>query len=230
MMTCRQFEDLLNERLDGREVGDPAALAEHVRTCTDCRGLEAASRRLQQGLHRPPPQPSPDLAARIVARVAADRRRRGRRVRYRWRVTVALAACLVLALGLRTDWFGLRGLVRGPAPANQVTRQQEPSDKRQEPAEAETLRDSVAEASRAVAALTRETTTETVNQTRSLLPEVAPPALPPVDLAQLEPTTRPWREAGEGVTMALEPVANSARRAVNLFLRELPPVDMTREY
>ncbi len=33
------------------------------------------------------------------------------------------------------------------------------------------------------------------------------------------------REAGQNVSSGLEPVANSARRAVNLFLRELPPVE-----
>jgi hypothetical protein len=34
------------------------------------------------------------------------------------------------------------------------------------------------------------------------------------------------REAGEGVGDGLEPVTNSARRAVDLFLRELPPMDL----
>jgi hypothetical protein len=51
---------------------------------------------------------------------------------------------------------------------------------------------------------------------------VPSPALPNVDLTAMEPPTRPLREAGEGVSEGLEPVTTSARRAVDLFLRELP--------
>jgi hypothetical protein len=35
-------------------------------------------------------------------------------------------------------------------------------------------------------------------------------------------------EAGQGVSAGLEPVANSARRAVQIFLREIPSVDPTK--
>jgi hypothetical protein len=45
----------------------------------------------------------------------------------------------------------------------------------------------------------------------------------PDDLGQpLKPSAEPYREAGAELSAGLDPVANSARRAVGLFLRDLP--------
>ena len=89
-----------------------------------------------------------------------------------------------------------------------------------------TLRDSMTEAGSAVASLTSRTADETLAKTQGLLPVVTDPSLNALDLGPpLDPQARSLREAGEGVTAGLEPVADSARRAVGLFFRELPPMD-----
>ncbi len=221
MMNCRISHDLLQQDLDGTPIESPEWL-EHLRGCPDCRALATAARRLQDGLGLlTSPLPPPDLAARITDRVLLDRRRVRRRARRRWAVSLALAAGLFLALAFRLDWRG--------QPAGQESNETEAivKDRTPEPpvAELPTLRESAAELGGAVAALTSQTAEETMGQTRWLMPKVSSPALPKVDLTSIEPPTRPLREAGEGVSAGLEPLTNSARRAVDLFLRELPPME-----
>jgi hypothetical protein len=132
----------------------------------------------------------------------------------------ALAASLLLVVGLRLsqrpDSPTAPGpdVVARPAPVPPPTAPAPPA-----------LRDTVAEAGEAVASLTTRTADEAVDQTRLLLPIVKGPSL--ADLVVVPPSdapARPLREAGEGVSAGLGPVASSARRAVDLFLRDLPPV------
>jgi hypothetical protein len=86
------------------------------------------------------------------------------------------------------------------------------------------LRNAVAEAGEAVASLTSRTADEAVGQTRLLLPFKPGQSLADLDLAPPEAPAKPLREAGENFTAGLGPVASSARRAVDLFLRDIPPV------
>jgi hypothetical protein len=218
-MNCQAYQSLLQQRLDGTPIESPEAM-EHLRGCSDCRALEGAARRLEAGLRRfSSPSPPTDLAGRIADRVFADRRRARRRARRRWAAPLALAACLLVALALRLDW-------RMPTEAMDTGRNVAkvlPAPKKQ-PAPP-TLRETVVEAGGAVASLTNQTADEAVESTRWLVPRVSPTQLPEVKLPDIEPPTGPLREAGEGVSAGLEPVTNSARRAVDLFLRELPPMD-----
>jgi hypothetical protein len=82
------------------------------------------------------------------------------------------------------------------------------------------FRDSVAEASNAVASLTSRTASETMDQTASLLPLLPSPTLEPISTGPA--SIEPLREASAGVSAGLSPVTDSARRAVGLFLRDLP--------
>jgi hypothetical protein len=214
MMNCRTSHDLLQQSLDGTPIESPEWL-EHLRSCPDCRTLVAASRRLQDGLRRlAVPLPPPDLAARIADRVLLDRRRARRQARRRWAVSLTLAAGLFLALSLRLDWSG-----------RPVEHESDKPELVAKPAEVPTLRESAAELGGAVASLTSQTADETMGQTRWLVPKVSSASLPKVDLAFIGPPTQPLREASEGVSVGLEPVTSSARRAVDLFLRELPPME-----
>jgi hypothetical protein len=86
------------------------------------------------------------------------------------------------------------------------------------------LRNAVAEVGDAVASLTTRTADEAMGQTRLLLPMMSRSSLADLDFAPREATTRPLRQAGQNVTAGLDPVANSARRAIDLFLRDIPPV------
>lgn len=222
-MNCHVSRQLLQERLDGVPVESPDWL-EHLRRCPDCRALEAASRRLLEGMGLlASPLPPTELASRIADRVVLDRRRTRRRARRRWAVTLALAASLFVALALRLEWRGQSTDAEGRHPAPVATKN---APAPPEPAgEPPSLREAVTEASAAVAALTSHTAVDTVESTRWLVPKVSAPELPKVDLESIEPPTGPLREAGQGVSTGLEPVTNSARRAFGLFLRELPPMD-----
>ena len=226
-MSCDLAHDLLQQSLDGTPIESPEWLA-HLRDCADCRALASASRRLQEGLRMlSAPQPPADLTARIVEKVLLSRRRERRRTRIRWAVGLALAAGLLIALMLRLEGTkqppGGTGVSpvagsggTGVSPVVRVDR------RLAGPHAAPTLRESAAELGEVFAALSNETADETVGQTRRWVSNVPSPSLPHVDLTAMEPPTRPWREAGEGVSEGMEPVTTSARRAVGLFLRDLP--------
>ncbi|HZY86841.1 MAG TPA: hypothetical protein VFE78_18550 [Gemmataceae bacterium] len=217
-MNCRACHELLHERLDG-VAGDPAALDRHLAECADCASLAAAARRLSDGLRRlAPPAPPPDLAARIVGRVVQDRRaRRHKRRRWASAGTLAVAASLLLAIGLRA-WRPTPQETPEPAPPPVANTQQAAP-------EADTLRESVAQARSAVAALTSRTADEAVARTKGLLPQLGRPSLEEIDLTPpLGATGPPLREAGQSVSAGLEPVADFSRRAVGQFLRDLSPM------
>ena len=77
----------------------------------------------------------------------------------------------------------------------------------------------------AVVSLTRRTADETIDQTRLLLPVNIPQAslsAAPELRQVLEPPAQSLREIQESMSVGLEPVATSARRAVGFFLREIP--------
>lgn len=221
-MNCYVAHDLLQQFLDGKPIESPEWLT-HLRHCADCRALASAGQRLRDGLHRSTaPLPPPGLAERIAERVLLERRRIRRQARRRWTLRLALAAGLIAAVALRLDW---RGAPSGtdihppePVAENVPVPKEEPT---------RTLRESAAELREVFTALSNETANETIDQTRLWVSNVPSPALPNVDLATMEPPTRPLREAGDGVSEGLAPVTNSARRAVDLFLRELPMEEMT---
>jgi len=88
-----------------------------------------------------------------------------------------------------------------------------------------TLRDTVNQAGQAFGQLTARTADETVGQGRSLLPMVTPMPLDDWERPQIEPSTRPLTETGQSAVAAIEPVTNSARRAFDRLLHDLPPMD-----
>jgi hypothetical protein len=228
-MNCRSCQAWLQCSLDGEGENAPPGWERHLRWCSDCAAQAAAGGRLAEALSQlEPPAPPPGLARAITAEVLSDfRGRRARRVRRG--AAVAAAVLLVLALRAlqvpRPDTasptpFLVRSQPEAPAPTPLTL----PGQNRSAPAVP--LRDAVGEAGSAVVSLTSRTADEAVGHTRLLLPVVSSPTLPDLNLpAPLEPAVGPLREASQGVSAGLEPVATSARRAVDLFLRDLPPMD-----
>jgi hypothetical protein len=222
-MNCREFLDLLQQRLDGAGVPYDSAQAEHARECSLCSARVRASRRLMDGLNLlAPPVPAPDLAPRIAsaARAALRRQRLIRRTAF----VAAAAAVVLIVIGVgrflplvRNDNSGQARLSTAPAYAAAGAAQESPIQPK--PA----LRSAVAEAGEAVASLTSRTADEALDNTRILLPMVSGPEIAGFDLPA-DPTARPLREAGQNISEGLGPVARSARRAVDLFIREFPPV------
>jgi predicted anti-sigma-YlaC factor YlaD len=215
-MTCAEYRERLQERLDGVTAPESAELATHLADCPACRALHAAAGRLEQGLRSlPPPRPPADLAGRIALRVLAQRRRPAR-----WRrglflgLSLAASLFLVVGLALRRPQPTERVEAPPPPPPPAVTPELPPPPR-------PSLGTSVAEATSAVASLTRRAADETVEGSRALLPPMPlPPADDPLTTA-FEPPAESLREAGQGVATGLQPVADSARRAARLFLRDL---------
>jgi hypothetical protein len=239
-------QNLLQQHLDGQTAGDPSALDQHLLECPECALWQDALRRLDDGLRLlTPPAPPADLAGRIVAQVCAENRRhRHWFLRRRWLAVgaVAVAASLLLALGIRL--WGPSPDSRGGEP-NTIANNSPPTppidpptpDRR--PGEGTPsqpvvpLRDTMEQASEAVVSLTSRTAEAAMGQTASTVwrglpfPAGSPFDTSAIDLQEpLEPPARPFREARDGVTAGLEPVADSARRAVGMFLRDLSPMGM----
>jgi hypothetical protein len=210
-MNCTDWENLLQERLDGGPAADRPGLEPHLAACPSCRERHAAARRLEEGLRLlAPPAPPAGLSGRVAARVLDDRHARLRR-RHRLLRTVAAVAAAVLLVFLT-----VRDRPSPPEPVPPVVAAL------QAPAPSPSLRDSVAEASTAVVDLTRRTADETVGQGRLLVPVVV--GTPPDAAGDPQSSVHSLREAGQGVSTGLDPVTDSARRALDLFLRDIPPM------
>lgn len=214
-MNCAEFQEGLQGHLDGVPVAE-TELQLHLAECPSCREVYAAAERLQQGLRLlPVPAGPPGLAERIVA--GCVREQRLRRLRRQLAGVAALAAAVLLVL---LSWPYWR-----PAEISDQPRPRElPLAVQPAPAApAPPINASVAEAGSAVVSLARRTTNETILPTPVLWPEPIPmPRLPAAD--SLPPPPQGLRDVEQGMYSGLEPVAKSARRAVGLFLRDLPPM------
>jgi predicted anti-sigma-YlaC factor YlaD len=212
---CAAADEALQRFLDGAAEPDSPALQRHWHNCRDCRERFAAARRLRDALARRqvPPEPSALLTERIVVAVVRDGQRRDRR---RWLAGAALAAAVLLAIGV--TW------PRRP-PGGEVVQIEPPATR---PGETHTLplpslRAGLAEAGTAVVGLTRRTVDETVG-TSTLLRAVPLNPLPdPSDWAEaFQPAAQSLGVARQGLAEGLEPVTTSARRAARLLWRDLP--------
>jgi hypothetical protein len=219
-MNCQDYHDSLQRFLDGDGPGDEEPRAEHLAQCADCRSWHAAALRLAAGLRRlPSPLPPAGLTDRVVAQVLAERRERSA-----WRrrlTTLALAASLLLAsLGGYALWSRLAS--GGRQPPDSVP--EESGGSRPPLAQAPSLRESVTEVGALVTSLGRRT----MDQSRPLWPVMLPPGFDELNFEQpLEPPAQGLLEAGQGVATGLEPVADSARRALDLFRREVPHLSLS---
>ena len=215
-MTCDDCRRRLQAWLDGDPLGADGAEA-HLAACPACRALDAAARRLRTGLlAAPAPLPPPGLADRIVAGVLADRRHRLRMRRRLVFAGVALAAAAALAVAFLLPNRAPREVAVWPPDREPVVEPAPPPP---------SLNDNVAEATSAVASLARRTADQTLTSGQTFLPPV-PLEVPPDEVpgTTLDPPAQSLREAGQGVATGLAPVANTARRAFDLFLRDIPPV------
>jgi len=209
---CPDCRDRLQQWFDARTPGAAPPV------CPACAEWGAAAVRLDCGLRLlAAPVPPAYLTDRIIARLRA----RHRRVRLVFTAGLVAAAATVLLAVWQSFPFGAfsrpptvvpHAIVRAPEPEPSV-----PSVN---------LRDSVAQAGSAMASLTSRTADETVAKTKGLLPVVvdASPGKRDSQPSAGAPA-RSLRDTGESVTAGLEPVADSARRAVSLFFRELPPME-----
>jgi hypothetical protein len=222
-MTCREFLDLVQQRLDGAGALSETGLENHLRECPACADRFRAARLLSQGLRLlAPPLPPPGLERQISSSVRSALRRR--RLARRGAIAGSLAAAAILvAIGLRMSTVPPRPSANRETAQRALVTPRESALPDRSKAQNPSLRNTLAEAGDAVASLTSRTTDEAIDQTRLLLPIVSRPSLGEVELRS-DTTARPLREAGQNITAGLGPVATSARRAVDLFLRDIPPL------
>jgi hypothetical protein len=216
-MTCEEYRELLNRHFDGEPVAD--ALGDHPRQCPDCAALSRRADRFKQALgHLRPPAPPGYLTNYILLDLRDDKRER---LALRLRgVATLLAAAILLVVGIPTVFW--------PKPRNEQQAVVQPTIPQEEPARVEkppTLRDTVNQAGQAFGQLTSRTADETVGQTKSFWATLTPPLNEWERPGRLEPDTRPLQETGHSAVVALEPMANSARRAFDRLLHDLPPMD-----
>lgn len=237
-MNCTHSHNLLQQRLDGIPIAERASLDRHLADCSECRMLHAAASRLEDGLRLlSTPLPPEGLAATIAERVAVDRRRRLITVRLPAVLGAAAAVLLAILISNRSSdkqgesWVMAKARETWNFVFHPDDNLREKNTDRDELPEMEperlpvtpSLRASVAEAGSAISSLTWRAADETVGQSRLLLPETIP--VPPLTTSEplqpmIEPPAESLRQAGQGMTTALDPVTSSARRAVSLFLRD----------
>lgn len=217
-MNCPDCQQLLQERLDGLPIREPAELEKHLAGCAACRGLHAAAGRLLEGLrHLKPPAPPAGLQDVIVREVLADRQAR---LVFRRRLIAVSAVAAGLLLAVAT-MFTLVQQPTGPTIVVVPTPATPKVPDTPVVARKPSLRGSVADAGEAFVSLTRRTANETIAPTRLLVPEKVPASLPEVPAIET-PMPSVWTGAGQGVSSGLEPIANSARRAFSMLRRENP--------
>ena len=218
-MNCLECQELIQRCLDGQLVpSDGGAFATHLVLCSDCRDHYADAQCLLDGLRvLPPSRPPADLLGRICRQIMVERVRASQ---FRRRVVGSgLAASILL-----TCW-AVYTASRSVSMA-EIQVQSAQIQQTRPLADSGSLHRSIQEAGQAVVALTRRTADETVDQTKLLFLVGIPQAAfgDARELEQvLEPPAESFREIQEAMSAGLEPVATSARRAVGLFLREIPP-------
>jgi len=227
-MNCSEFQDLLQQRLDGESNLDSGELERHLAGCSSCRELEFTASRLVEALYaRIAPVPPEGLRSQIVASVLAqiDSQHLAQR---RWRrnawAASAVAAGLLLAAIAGYSWWASRPSPESPGSDTWVKKDEQPGPARQSL--------NFQEAGSTLVALVNRTADETVGQSRVLLPQGMSAANLPVTEAwqpTLEPSTQALRDAQDGVAVGFEPVTSSARRAVNLFLQEIPAMENQKQ-
>ncbi len=220
-MNCSEYQDWIQRRLDGTAEPSDAG-AQHRLGCGQCAALDDAAIRLERGLRlMPAPIPPRRLAESITHQVLAEQRTTVRR-----RVIVyaaALAACLMLGI-----YIGGRNNPETP-PVVKGPDVKPPETAKVVESETPKVTERAGEAGTALATLVTRTADEAVGQGRLLLPSnpmgpMTPDvtALPPA----LEPPAQSLKDAGQSVSAGLEPVTSSAKRAVTLFFRDMPPVSV----
>ncbi len=213
---CADFEAVTNAVLD-RHLPPTALDSPHLSECPSCRELAGSVQLLLSALASPPPVPPDGFAFRVVAAAVRDRKRQAR---IRWGARVgglAVAAGLLLAV-----YLGNRSAAPTPV---EIVENAKPQPIPSHPEVTPTPRpakvaDKLAEAGSAFASITQKTADQALLPTRNLFPMPEPVELPSVP-AIVPPQTDSLAQLPSTAKVGLEPVATSAKRAWNLFVRDV---------
>jgi hypothetical protein len=212
-MKCSDYHHQWQERLDEGAPSARPGSDEHLAECAECRSLQAAAGRLEEGLRLlRPPLPPLGLAARTTATVLAERRGRLRR---RW------YGCAVAASVMLVAWAAYRGLGPfGPVPPETPVVRQEPPPN--PPLALPSLNENVEEVSSALVGILNQTADKALEPGRVLLPgRVSVPVLSGSAWHPALEAPAPFFEDARQSVAHFGPVA-SLGRFVNYFTQEIP--------
>lgn len=203
---CAQSLESLHLRLDGVLFQESAEVLSHRASCANCQSLEESSRRLMDGLKLDRPDAPPSgFADRVVERYQSEALRpSAKRSRWLWAglalaasVTVAVVSIQLLSKSVESQVT----IVSRPTPVERKS---------------DSLGDSINDAGNAVVSLAKKTGLDGFNLK---LPTLALPKTGPLD--RLEPALSGMQSLGNGAVLSVAPLTNSAKRAADLFWREL---------
>jgi hypothetical protein len=227
-MTCLEYQDLLQNRLDGDAPISYPGFELHLSQCPSCRTLHTSAEALLEGLKAlPAPTVPPDFAQRLTRGVLEDRQFRLRPIRLRLAVTTVLAASVLIMAAL-----GYYLLPIPSKPALPVVKDKKTLDPKDESPH---LAKSANDARDAALVLSGRWADKAKERTRMLLAaantiEILETAdLPDLDdPLELQPAARSLLQAGQEVAEGFQPIAKTAKRAFNFFLRELHVASASR--
>ena len=209
---CEQGQAALQRLLDGETAWDTPEAAAHRARCTDCREELTLARsfgRLATDVVVPA-----SLTDRVLTK--SVQAHRSRRARGYLLVAGALAASVLVVAIVTWPWSEPR-----PEPGPSVVLiPQPPSPTPPDTPQGRPLGESVSEARDALVSLTRRTANEPGERIGQLLPTPKVPGGPDAG-ADLQPLA----DARSGAARSVEPITDSARRAMNFLLRAADPPD-----
>lgn len=218
---CDEFAAVTNAVLD-RDLPASALDSPHAAACADCRELAGSVQLLLSALPGPQPAPPDGFAFRVVAAAVRDRKRQ---LRIRWARRVggfAVAAGVAVAVYFGSNSPPTPAPTPAPAVEVVVTPTPAPTPEPLPTPRPARVADKLAEAGSAFAALTQKSADEALAPTRNLFPAVEPVAFPRVPDVPAE-TPVPLAHLPGAAKAGIEPVAASAKRAWNLFVRDVVP-------
>ena len=231
-MNCHDCREWLQRRLDGEALVPLPELEQHLADCPACRAALAAADLLLEGIKQlPAPVCPPELTQRLTAALLKERRAQVRRMRVRLVVTVALAASLLL-MALVGNFLPPVAKNKDQQPIVKIDKT-DPVVPEEKIEAAPPLGRSVDQARHAFAALTERLADRAKVNTRLLLAPATPAEvelppivpMPEITNLELENAAVSLRQAGQEVADSLQPMAKTARRALDYFVRELPVLE-----
>jgi hypothetical protein len=219
---CAAYDRLVNVVLDGEAAVSELFANTHPTGCQPCREIRDAAILLINGLKQTPSaKPQPDFVDKVTRSAARDYQKR-RIIRWSGRVASGAIAAGILIIwlsspsALQPTQNDVAGSVSKKLPEplpvlnpEMIVRDKSPAD---------SLQERLGEAGSALIALSRKATDETLTPARNLLPAPTPRVLPMQTSVELP---EPLTELPQAAKAGLEPLTNTAKRAVNLFLRDV---------
>ena len=209
---CLAFEQTVQSVLDG-DLAEDRLVDAHSLVCPRCQAQARSVEILLTALRQPARPKSPTLNQRLVHSLMRESRRRRRRPQL-LRAYLVLGSVSAIVTSI---WLLGRG-----TEGNTTTLKQEIVQKAPAPAPRSSVSDPVREAGETVARITGRVAEEGRQTSQALVASPVSTMLTPVEVGvRMDPATESLQHVPASAKAGFEPVTNTTRRAVNLFLRDV---------